>query len=212
MPTPRSLPLIGLFSEMDAATSAFAAASGLRCPELCGTCCENPDVRTTVTELGPLAEALVAEGQGEAVLARAEAAGHSRCIFYAPAGPGKGRCSVYALRPGICRLFGFAAVRNKRGEPELAACKIHQAASPEAVAEARARIAQGTPVPLFGDFQQRAQELGPSGTAELLPFNLAVHKALERALLRAQLEHPGDHGLPAQESPASGIIDERPDT
>lgn len=184
----RFSPLLGLFSEMDSATAAFAEASGLTCPEGCGACCENPGAHATADELMPLASELVARGEAEAVLARAEAAGQGRCIFYTSHGPGLGRCAEYALRPTTCRLFGFAAIRNKRGQPELATCKVHQAVTPDSVARAHALVAQGASVPLFLEYQQRVQETGTSATAELLPMNVAVRRALERALLHARLD------------------------
>jgi Fe-S-cluster containining protein len=205
--------ILELFSRIEAETSAFAGASGLRCPDTCGACCESPNVYTSVVELEPLAQALVARGQAEAALDRAAAAGPGPCVFYASHGPGQGRCTVYALRPMICRLFGFAAVRDKQGRPELAGCRAHKALQPEAMAHARALVAGGEPVPMMTDWQQQALELGTSATGALMPINQAIEQALERALFAAALagaataSAPGDSepGDPVPEAPTGTV-------
>jgi uncharacterized protein len=198
--------ILELFSRIEAETSAFAGASGLRCPDGCGACCESPNVYTSVVELEPLAEELVARGEAEAALERAAAAGPGPCVFYASHGPGQGRCTVYELRPMICRLFGFAAVRDKQAQPELAGCRVHKAAQPEAMAHARALVANGQPVPMMTDWQQQAAELGTSATGALVPINQAIEQALERALFAAALAGAasagGEPAVPASGAPA----------
>jgi Fe-S-cluster containining protein len=199
-PIPAIPALIELFSRLEAETAAFAGTSGLRCPDGCGACCESPNVYTSAVELEPLAEELVARGEAEAALDRAAAAGPGQCVFYASHGPGLGRCTVYALRPMICRLFGFAAVRDKQGQPELAGCRVHKAAQPEAMAHARALVAGGHPVPMMTDWQQRAAELGTSATGALVPINQAIQQALERALFAAALAGAGATSSPASDA------------
>jgi len=199
-----------LFSRLEAETSAFAGASGLRCPDGCGACCESPNVYTTVVELEPLAQELVARGEAEAALERAAVAGPGQCVFYASHGPGQGQCTVYALRPMICRLFGFAAVRNKQGEPELAGCRVHKAAQPEAMAHARALVAGGQPVPMMTDWQQQAAELGTSATSELMPINQAIAQAMERALFAVALSGAASSDGEPAEAEGGSQADTRP--
>jgi Fe-S-cluster containining protein len=189
----RAVALLTLFSDIDAATGELAAATGLRCPAACGQCCENPNVYTDPAELAPLVEHLITNGAAEAVLERARVTGPGTCIFYrssrlssqSPSDPSSGGCDVYPLRPSVCRLFGFAAVRDKHGTPELAACKVHGEQDPESVARARSLIAKGHPVAFFVEYQQRAAEAAGSPMAQLLPINVALAQALERALQRA---------------------------
>jgi Fe-S-cluster containining protein len=183
----KRLPIFELFSRIDAETSAFALASGLRCPDGCGACCENPGVHTSVVELEPLARDLVARGQAEAALERAATTGPGRCVLYESHGPGTGRCTEYAFRPVVCRLFGFAAVRDKQARPELAGCKVHKTQQPEAMAHARALVAGGAPVPNMMAWQQEVLDLGTSATGTLVPINVAIQEALERALFAAAL-------------------------
>jgi Fe-S-cluster containining protein len=207
------LPILELFSGLDAETSAFAVASGLRCPDGCGACCENPSVHTSVVELEPLAGELVARGQAEAALERAATAGPGPCVFYESHGQGQGRCTVYALRPMICRLFGFAAVRDKQGRPELAGCKVHKAHQPEVMAQARALVAGGAPVPMMVAWQQQAVELGTSATGTLVPINVAIQEALERALFVAALagDAAPSSAAPADDTPPDGNVPFEPE-
>src|SRR5262245_9757331 len=115
----------GILSEIDAGTSSFARRSGLACPNGCGHCCENPQVETTVLEALPLAYWLLTRPEGvdlaseELSAIRAEGE-RRRCIFYKPTAgsdPTLGRCTVYEERPGLCRLFGFAARLNRNSRP-----------------------------------------------------------------------------------------------
>lgn len=174
---------------------------------------------TTVTELMPLAEEAVRRGEAEGMMVLARDAGPGRCVLYAPAGPDLGRCTVYELRPMICRLFGFAAVRNKRGEGELAGCKVHRRVAPEAVARAEELIAGGYRPPLFAEYQEQATVHGTCATNELVPINVAIARAMERALFVAELQGGAEDAanalVPAepgglQPSPAEPANDERP--
>lgn len=202
--------ILALFHELDAETEAFAAATGLRCPTGCGACCESPAIHCAAVEFEPLARAFVDAGTAEAALERAAEAGAGPCIFYAADGPGRGRCTVYAYRPAVCRLFGFAAVRGKRGHPELAACRRHKAEQPEAVARAHEQVATGAPVPLMGVWQTRAAELGTSTSGALLPINQAIATALERALMLtafASADAPASETAEGAAAASAAIVD-----
>lgn len=134
--------------------------------------------------MAPVARAAVLSGEAEALHERAVATGPGPCVLFAP-GRLPGGCTVYALRPVICRLFAFAAVRDKHGALELAVCREHTAADPEAPARARAYLADGHPAPVFADLQLEAHD-PDDGPAELVPINDALAAALERELLRAR--------------------------
>lgn len=178
--------LLKLFAEVDFATQAVAERAGLACPGGCGRCCDNPDIWTTPAELVPLAVELVTRGAADEAYDRAQAA--DRCVFLDSSGPGLGRCSVYALRPMVCRLFGFAARRDKSGGLELAACAVHKQVAPEAVARARAIAAEGG-APVFAEWQERVRELD-GAAAELMPLNRALQVAIERVSLAMRLAGP----------------------
>jgi Fe-S-cluster containining protein len=119
-----------------------------------------------------------------------------RCTLGRPRwAPDRARCSRPAsspgaarstpLRPIICRLFAFAAVRDKRGAPELAICREHSAADPGARGRVDAYLSAGGEVAMFADLQSEAHE-PDDGPAALVPINHALVAALERELLRAR--------------------------
>lgn len=174
--------------EADARVEAFQAATGLSCPPGCGVCCERHDPHVTEHDLAPLAFELVAEDLERAAGLRERAvaalAAGAPCVFY-EAGRIPGGCTQYARRPLLCRLFGFAAVRDKHGQPELAACHVHQEVTPEAVARARAHVDGGGAVPVFTDLQAPLDALDPARAQTRVPINAAIVAALDRALLRA---------------------------
>jgi len=183
-PTSRRLPL---YREVDDAIDAFQRATGLGCPTGCGTCCETQTPYVRIADMAEIAEAHVARGVdvGEATLERARAAGAARpCVIFEK-GRLPGGCTEYALRPMLCRLFGFGGVRDKHGAAELAVCRVHKAETPEAAARAAAFVAGGGAVPMMADWQSAADASTDDHDARLLPINEALALALERALLRA---------------------------
>lgn len=182
--------ILRVFDEIDRAVGAFAGRSGLACPTGCGRCCHSPHVEARVAECLPLAEELRRRGESGMWHGRLEAMGGAgRCVFFVPeAGDtGRGRCSVYAFRPSLCRLFGFAGRVGKDGRRELAACMVHRAAAPEALDRAM-RLIDGDPacLPVFSDYSARLAGIAPDGN-DPLPINEAMRRAIERTALRDAL-------------------------
>ncbi len=182
--------ILALFDRIDEETSAFQAETGLNCPPGCGKCCENPDIETTVLEMMPLAVELWRTGEAVAYLERLATLNESQsCLFYRPDPfvPGNGRCSVYLWRPTLCRLFAFATVKNKQGEPELAACVRQKQTIPEPVEAAKTAIASGMSAPNFGEIATEVANIEPSLGSEFFPINQALERALQRVGLFAHL-------------------------
>lgn len=176
-----------LFERIDQDTAALRGASGLGCPTGCGSCCENPDIDTTVLELLPAAFELARRGQAEAVLERVEVqAGAGRCSFFEAHGEGKGRCTLYSHRAGVCRLFGFSSVHTRRGR-ELAVCRVHRAQSPEASQKAAALVQAGGRAGDFHSAGSQVAGIDPTLGTRLMPFNAALREALGRVLLDLEL-------------------------
>jgi len=178
--TPRRL---AIYRAADEATAAVSAGAQLACPTGCGMCCIRTPPHVSIADMAPVARAAIAAGEGEALLERARQIGAGPCVLFAP-GQLPGGCTVYAIRPIICRLFAFAAVRDKHGALELAVCREHTAADPAAPARARAYLADH-PAPVFAEYQLDAHD-PDDGPADLVPINDALAAALERELLRAQ--------------------------
>ncbi len=165
-----------IYADIDGQIATLQDASGLQCPIGCGKCCENPEVETTVLEVLPLAFELLQNQEAEFWLEQAAKSNYAGvCIFYEADAkiPGNGRCGKYASRPALCRLFGFASIKNKQNQPELAACKIHKQTTPNLLANLDAEMA-----PNFSDFSTQLRNIQPSG--ELMPINQAVAAAIHR--------------------------------
>lgn len=181
--------LLALYQQIDEETTAFQAATGLQCPAGCGRCCANPEVEATPLEMLPLAIELFRQGEAQYWLERL--ADHNElgvCVFYQsdPLIPGNGRCGVYAWRPAVCRLFGYATVKNKQGAPEFAACRHHKQTVPATVEIAKAAVTAGVPTPDFSQYGIEIANLDPNLGQGQMPLAQALKIAIERVGLIAQ--------------------------
>jgi Fe-S-cluster containining protein len=181
----RSLKVLRIYREIDQKTALLQSAFGLRCPDLCGACCDNPEVEATVLETFPLAEEIYRRNGLESVLGVIEERRNQadcRCVLFLPnpGVPGTGRCSYYQFRPLVCRLFGFAARRNKFGRLELSTCKLIRLRAPEAAHRAETAISEGRlDVAVYQDSVMRIASMDPDIGFRRLPINGALKGALE---------------------------------
>ena len=176
-----------LLNEIGEAADAYAALSGIRCRSGCGQCCLKPGIEAMPLEMLPMAQALLSAGTADQWYDAAAADLDGVCVFYArdPSDHTLGRCTQYALRPSLCRLFGFAAVNTKAPRPpSLAACHWHKKLQPEAVALAQATIDAGGDVPKFSEYSLRLNMIAPSPSlSQRLPINRALIQAIEKLSL-----------------------------
>ncbi len=192
MHDPLAAQTLAVFAEIDRQTAAFQQATGLHCPPGCGKCCEAPTVEVTVLDCLPYAIELHRQNQGDRALqqlATARATATTTCIFYAADAtiPGNGRCTIYAWRPALCRLFGFATVRNKQGQPALAACAEHKVTQSDRIAQMQPALAnQELAAPSFTQSATQIAELDPALGSQHLPINEAWQQAIERVGLWLQ--------------------------
>lgn len=180
---------MAVFQDIDRQTAEFQQATGLQCPPGCGKCCQSPTVEVTVLDCLPYAIELLSQNSAIAVLEQLAALPvNAPCIFYQMDAviPGNGRCGIYAWRPALCRLFGFATVRDKHGQVELATCVEHKASQPAIVAEIPAALVQGLAAPSFSQCTQSIAEIEPSMGTECMPINQAWQQAIERVGLWMQ--------------------------
>ena len=170
-----------LFKRADTATDRFRRKSMMACVSGCGRCCENPQVETNIAQVLPMARYLFKMGLMEEIWQKLQNPLTAvSCILYQPDPliPGKGRCSQYALRPLICRLFGFSARRNKQGQASLIHCLHIKNDQPENTFSTQQLINGGLKVPMFHEFSSRAESIMPENN-QLMPINKAIQKALE---------------------------------
>jgi Fe-S-cluster containining protein len=157
-------------------------------------------------EMLPLARELFQRREAYQVLERLISNGSAgMCIFFVPGSSESidGHCFYYSYRPTVCRLFGFAAWKNKRGIQEAAFCKRQKEWSPALVATAEDAISKGLNPPDYTHFSIRFSALDN----KLMPINRAIHLAVERYGLRVQMaeatvvgrdsQHGGIHGSQA---------------
>jgi Fe-S-cluster containining protein len=180
-----SLKVLSIYQEIDQHTARLGLAFGLRCPSLCGACCDSPRVEATVLETLPLAEEIYRRKEEEALLVALEKKRNQddfKCVLYLPnpGFPGTGRCSYYEFRPLVCRLFGFAFRRNRLGNLEFSACKVMKERPPEAVHRFENGISETLVTPVYQESFMRIASLDPGIGYRCLPINRALREALER--------------------------------
>ncbi|MBN2529800.1 MAG: YkgJ family cysteine cluster protein [Deltaproteobacteria bacterium] len=171
-----------IYEEFDNQISRLPTQFGIHCPPGCGTCCSSAKVEATPLEMIPLAEELWRSGRAHALVDQYDGkALPDICLFYTPDALhfNHGRCSVYPHRPTLCRLFGFAAIRNKRGRREFAACRFVREMAPQAVLAVQADLDSGGEILMFTEAASRIGELEPSMNRQY-PINRALWLALEK--------------------------------
>ena len=181
-----------VLSEIEAQIVELKQKYHLHCPPGCGRCCESPKVEASVLEMLPIAEMLWAKGEVTvahwiALADRIERKG--TCVFYAPDSLffGQGRCSIYPWRPTLCRLFGFAAVRDKQRQVVFAPCSVVKKIAPQIVTAIQEQIEGGNPILCFTDAAQQVANLDPTLGARRYPINQSLVLALERVGFLATL-------------------------
>ncbi len=202
--------VLELYSEMDRQTAEFRKATGLYCLSGCGQCCASASPEVMVIELLPAAEELFSRGEAQPWLERLGSVGEAeRCVFFQPDPliPGNGRCQLYAFRPSVCRLFAFAAMKNKHGKAELVTCRRLKEERPIAVKAAQEAISEGLATPSFDSFSIKIAALEPSFGRWRVPINRALRLALERYGLTVQHGFP----LPSTQSPRNSKEEVFPD-
>jgi len=175
---------------IDVQTEAFSHSTGITCPPGCGACCHSPHVEAAIADVMPLAEEIVRRGEAAAVLARLNDASDLRCVLFDADADDvmKGRCSMYAWRPSVCRLFGFAGRRDADGQPQFTACRVHTQLMPEVVAAAREAVASGTiALPILSDLAGQASAVASGASATPRPINDALRQAIMHVGLQMQL-------------------------
>jgi len=175
--------ILQIYRRVDRAARCYQLASGLRCPPGCGVCCESHQVEATPLQCLPLAWAFFRRRQAEGLADGIESQGATvarRCVLrrLAEGAADKGRCTQYRLRPLVCRLFGFAARRNKYGKPEPALCKVVRQSRLETLKPLPSSPLDPATLPVYQDLHWQIAGLEPSLGYRLLPINSALAEAL----------------------------------
>ena len=178
-----------LFKKVDQAVQRFQRLTGIHCPEGCGECCSRSRVETTVIEMMPLALEVWRNRTAESWLARTYAAQDDPvCVFYKtqPGSFTRGRCRIYALRPLICRLFGFFTIRNKYGKYVYGSCRIIKQKYPHMYEKAVRMLDEIEHPSVCTDYSMQIIGIDSMIGYRMLPINLASSLALEKIGYRLQ--------------------------
>lgn len=187
-----------VLSVIDQKINNLKASTNIACREGCGDCCNNPSVEAQVVEMLPLADAIIESGKADDIFDLATQSVGKPCIFYksAPNDKTVGRCTVYDKRPSLCRLFGFAAVRDKNQKLQPVVCTWQKQLFPNEVEKFRnvcTRLIPGndgdgeSAFPVFSDFGTQIQSLAPGPPYnQRLHINEALSIAIEKQFHRRQ--------------------------
>jgi Fe-S-cluster containining protein len=169
--------VLGLLCEAEMDAFAFRRNTGVDCPPGCGACCSEDHPEDSVLAVLPAARWALGVGWEERLLEAARERPDGPCVFYDLYG--RGHCAVYPLRPLICRLFGFAAVRDKHGHPSYRPCRRMEGIPATSV----------TP-PVYADLARRLEQRYPPLGTRHLPLNLALLEAAQWLSLRSPRPRP----------------------
>lgn len=172
-----------LFGQLEKETAQFQQKSGLGCVSGCGKCCNYPQIEASPLEFLPWAFHLFLQGEAETTLDTLSGNQNPTCFLFAPLSMvDQGHCGTYQYRGLICRLFGFAATRDKYGSLRLATCKIIREGQAEQYRTVSEAIAKGLYVPVFTDYYMQLNQIDYQLGTKMLPVNKALKVALEEVL------------------------------
>jgi len=187
----RVVRLAMLYQDLDNQMEVFRRKSKIKCFKGCGRCCENSFVETTVLEMIPLAAELWRRNRAEEWLQK-DVGEHKRgvCPFYAPDPQikGNGRCTIYPLRPLICRMFAFSGRRDKSGQKVYVTCERIKAEAAALYDEVSRSFDVKQP-PLMGNFSSRRESIAGETDGQLYPLPVAVKKAIMRVGFDRQIKN-----------------------
>ncbi len=172
-----------LFDQLDKESAQFKESSGIGCDSGCGQCCTSPEIEASPLEFLPWAFHLFLNGEAEKMLVKIAEADGSTCVIYKPLSiHNQGRCSDYKYRGLICRLFGFAANKDKYGNLRLVTCKIIKEGQLASFNITNDSIKKGLKVPIFTEYYMQLYQIDFKLGNLILPVNKALKMALEEVL------------------------------
>ena len=174
-----------LFRKLDLEINTLQTETKLHCNVGCGKCCTKLDIEASPLEFLPLAFHIFLNGDAEKVLTELEIKTSTICHIYNPLtllDKVNGSCSNYTYRGLICRLFGYAATKDKYGQLRLATCKIIKTEQVKNFENASNLIQNGLPVPIFTDYYMNLSQIDYQLGNIILPINQALKYAIEEVL------------------------------
>jgi Fe-S-cluster containining protein len=172
-----------LFDQLELETRQFQEKSKLGCVSGCGKCCTFPTIDASPLEFLPWAFQVFLSGKAEEVLESLSSSTGQTCFLLTPVSmPSKGHCGSYRHRGLICRLFGYAAGKDKYGNLRLATCSIIKEEQRDCYEKTNKAIAEGLYVPVFTDYYMQLNQIDYQLGSKIMPINKALKTALEEVL------------------------------
>ena len=205
-----------LYARFDRQAVRWAAEVGVSCPTGCGRCCAVTVPSCSDAEARLIAEHLIETRHArlDTILSRDPDGTDSGppCPFYDASS--EYHCTIYAVRPLLCRAFAYASVTDKSRRRVYRLCE-HMPV-PESFAGSRVLPIRGTrqeeadPAmpPTVADVQARIDGLSRT-LATQSPIDRAVRGELERILIARGFAR--DEALSARSDLRQRRIDDDPD-
>lgn len=174
-----------LFENLEKEINTFKSKTHLECLSGCGKCCTTPSIDASPLEFFPWAFHLYLNGKAEEMLVELNSKIHSNCHLYLPLtliDSTNGSCSNYRYRGLICRLFGYAASRDKFGKLRLNTCKIIKKDQQKNYDDTIEAISNGLYVPIFSNYYMNLSQIDFRLGTTMLPINEALKIAIEEVL------------------------------
>ena len=191
--------LLELYKEINLRVDKFKQDTGINCLHLCGRCCNtsSSNIEASVFELFPLAIYLWENKKIEAVINELNTIDESApCIFFKhnKIFNETGNCSMYELRPLICRLFGFSVLIDKEEKVRYISCNEMKKKLGDRIVKIESCNKSNSDLLILPDFAQRATALNYQYGRERFDINKALKKALEIVALKLSFISHDDDG------------------
>ncbi len=173
-----------VYQLLDQEIAQFRNNSGLSCIAGCGACCQKADIEATILEFLPFAYYSFMQDKALETLEKLKNQPGSLChlLKMAVVGGNSGLCHDYVNRGLICRLFGYAAARDKYGNLRLVTCSKIKENQASLYAESIEKIKAGMEVPVMSQHYSKLSSIDAELTRKFYPINVAMEKALELVL------------------------------
>lgn len=173
-----------VYQRLDQEIAQFRNSTGLSCLAGCGACCQKADIEATILEFLPFAYYAFMQDKADETLEKLKNQPTALChlLKMTVVGGSSGLCSDYVYRGLICRLFGYAAARDKHGSLRLVTCNKIKENQASLYAESIEKIKAGLEVPVMSQHYSKLSSIDPDLTRKFYPINVAMEKALELVL------------------------------
>jgi len=177
------------WQELDGVIAAYQKAAGYQCFSGCGACCKSPTVEATPLECLPamlpiIVKILQNHSPEEAItkfrsMFATEQSKEGICNFF---DFDTKKCTTYATRPTLCRLFAFSWIRSKDGTAKMVVCRkikeAHRDQEPTAIVHLNSGAgSQSFEAPELSAWVRRLGSIDPALGSAPRPINEAMEQA-----------------------------------